>query len=125
MTEHKINVESTSEFDEESEMSEISVEDVVDCSEFLKSETEKPLISENSVEYARLSKDKSKKLKQKAVVYQKVQTASNQVYAVTRVTGKQIAELKILVDKDNAEGCDNHFWSAPIDNADETVGLSE
>ena len=73
MIKHKMNVANTSEFDEESEMSEISVENEVDCSEFLKSENEKPLIFENSVEYAGLSKDKSKKLKEKAVVYQKVQ----------------------------------------------------
>lgn len=123
--EHKMNVENTSEFDEDSEMSEISVEDEVECSEFMKSENEKPLISKNSVEYAHLSRDKSKKLKEKAVVYQKVQTVPNQVYAVTGVTGKQTVELKILIDKDNAEGCDNYFWFAPIDNADETVGLSE
>ncbi|XP_052621713.1 uncharacterized protein LOC128127298 [Lactuca sativa] len=79
MTEHKINIGSTSEFDDKSETSEISVEDVINCSEFLKSETEteKLLISEKSVEYA---------VKEKAVVYQK---------------------------------------SAPIDNADETVALSE
>ena len=122
-----MNLENTSEFDEESEMSEISVEDVVDCSKFMKSETEnkKPLISENSVEFARLSKDKQQKLKEKAMVYQKVQTVPNQVYAVTGVTTKQTAELRILDDKDNAEGCDDYFWSSPIDNADETVGLSE
>ncbi|XP_052623142.1 uncharacterized protein LOC128128382 [Lactuca sativa] len=124
---HKINVENTLEFNEDIDLCEISVEDVVDCSEFLKSETEKEatLISENSVAYARLSNDKSKKLKEKAMVYQKVQTVPNQVYAVTGLTGKQTTELKIMVDKDNAKGCDNYFWYTPIDNADETVGLSE
>ncbi|XP_052621843.1 uncharacterized protein LOC128127401 [Lactuca sativa] len=127
MTEHKMNSDSTSKFDDESEMSEISVEDVIDCSEFLKSETkiEKPLISENSVEYIHLSKNKSKKLKEKAVVYQKVQTVPNQVYAVKGVKERQTAELKFLIGQDNAGGCDDFFWSAPIDNADETVGLSE
>ena len=59
------------------------------------------------------------------MVYNKVQTIPNQVYVVTGVTAKQTAELKILVDKENAEGCDDYFWSAPIDNADETIGLSE
>ncbi|XP_052625848.1 uncharacterized protein LOC128132888 [Lactuca sativa] len=84
----QMNLDTTSEFDEESEMSEISVEDVLDYSEFVKSETEneKPLISENSVEFVHMSKDKPQKLKEKAMVYQK---------------------------------------SAPIDNADETEGLSE
>ena len=124
---NKINLDNSSEFDAESEMSEISVEDVVDCSKFVKNETqsEKPLISENSVEFARLSKEQKPKLKEKALVYQKVQTVPNQVYAVTGVTQRQTAELRIIVDEDNAEGCEDYFWSAPIDNADETVGLSE
>nr|KAJ0227889.1 hypothetical protein LSAT_V11C100037270 [Lactuca sativa] len=88
-------------------------------------ENEKPLISENSVEFARLSKEQKSKLKEKALVYQKVQTVPNQVYAVTGVTQRQTEELRIIVDEDNAEGCEDYFWSAPIDNADETVGLSE
>ncbi|KAL7609655.1 hypothetical protein Lser_V15G12997 [Lactuca serriola] len=124
---NKINLDNSSEFDAESEMSEILVEDEVDCSKFMKHETEneKPLISENSVEFARLSKEQKPKLKEKAVVYQKVQTVPNQVYAMTGVTQRQTAELRIIVDEDNAEGCEDYFWSAPIDNADETVGLSD
>ncbi|XP_052627571.1 uncharacterized protein LOC128134144 [Lactuca sativa] len=124
---NKINLDNSSEFDAESEMSEISVEDVVDCSKFVKNETQsgKPLISENSVEFARLSKEQKLKLKEKALVYQKVQTVPNQVYVVTGVTERQTTELKIIVDEDNDEGCEDYFWSAPIDNADETVGLSE
>nr|KAJ0193880.1 hypothetical protein LSAT_V11C800452020 [Lactuca sativa] len=124
---NKINLDNLSEFDAESEMSEILVEDVVDCSKFVKNETknDKPLISENSVEFARLSKKQKPKLKEKALVYQKVQTVTNQVYDVTGVTQGQTVELRIMVDKDNAEGCKDYFWSAPIDNADETVGLSE
>ena len=122
-----MNVENTSEFDEDSDMSEISVEDEVDCSEFLQSEPkpEKDLISENYVEFDRMSKDKSKVFKEKAVIYQKVQTVPNQVYATTGVTKKQIVELTSLVNKDNADGCEEYFWLAPIDNANETVGLSE
>lgn len=62
-----MNLETTSEFDVESEMSEISVEDEIDCSEFLKSESEtsKSLVPENYVEFARISKDKSNVLKEK------------------------------------------------------------
>ena len=73
-SENKMNLETTSEFDEESEMSEISVEDEIDCSEFLKIESEKAksLVSENSVEFARISKDKSKVVKEKSVVCRKV-----------------------------------------------------
>ncbi|XP_052625810.1 uncharacterized protein LOC128132855 [Lactuca sativa] len=124
---NKINLDNSSEFDVESEMSEILVDDEVDCSKFMKHETEneKHLISENSVEFARLSKEQKPKLKEKVVVYQKVQTVPNQVYAMTGVTQRQMAELRIIVDEDNAEGCEDYFWSAPIDNADETVGLSD
>ncbi|XP_052620940.1 uncharacterized protein LOC128126844 [Lactuca sativa] len=75
--------------------------------------------------FARLSKDKTKVLKEKAVVYQKVQTTPNQVYTVKGVTQQQSAELTALVEEDNVDGCDEFFWSTPIDNADETVGLSK
>nr|KAJ0210411.1 hypothetical protein LSAT_V11C400174660 [Lactuca sativa] len=85
---NKINLDNSSEFDVESEMSEISVEDV---------------------EFARLSKEQKPKLKEKALVYQKVQTVPNQVYAVTGVTQRQTAELRIMVDEDNAEGCEDYF----------------
>jgi len=29
------------------------------------------------------------------------------------------------VNEDNADGCNEFFWFTPIDNADETIGLSE
>ncbi|KAL7610003.1 hypothetical protein Lser_V15G12622 [Lactuca serriola] len=126
-SENKIDVENASELNEDDDMSEISVEVEVDCFEFVKSEPEnhKNLISENSVEFARLSKNKSPVLKEKALVFQKVRTTPNQVYKVTRVTEHQTAELTAIVNEDNADGCDEFFWSAPIDNANETVGLSE
>ena len=72
-----------------------------------------------------MSQNKSPILEEKAVVYQKVRTTPNQVYKVTRVTEHQIDELTAIVNEDNVDGCDEFFWSAPIDNADETVGLSE
>ena len=78
-SETKINVENTSEFDEDDDMSEIYVEDEVECSEFVKTKP-KPtenLIFENSIEFARLSQNKSKVMKEKVVVYQKVQTTTN------------------------------------------------
>ncbi|KAL7591115.1 uncharacterized protein LOC111887420 [Lactuca sativa] len=83
------------------------------------------LIKKNSVEFTRLSQNKSKVMKKRAVVYQKVETTPNQVCAVTDITQKQTAELTSLVNEDNDDGCEEHFWPAPIDNADETVGLSE
>ena len=30
-----------------------------------------------------------------------------------------------MVNQDNVGGCDDYFWFTPIDNVDETVGLSE
>ncbi|XP_052627050.1 uncharacterized protein LOC128133591 [Lactuca sativa] len=95
---------------EDNDMSEISVEDVVDYSEFVKTEPEttKFVISENSVEFARSSKDRKKVLKEKDVVYR-----------------KKTVELTSLVDEDNVVDCDEYFWYDPIENADETKGLSE
>ena len=59
-SENKLNIECSSEFDENSDMSDISVEDVVDCSEFVKIESQlaKALISENFVEFARVVQNK-------------------------------------------------------------------
>ncbi|XP_052627139.1 uncharacterized protein LOC128133664 [Lactuca sativa] len=109
------------------DMSEISIEDEVECSEFFKSEskTNKNLISENSVEFTRSTKDKTKVLKAKAVVYQKVKTTPNQVYIVQGVTQQKTAELTTLVEEDSADGCNDFLWLASIDNADETEGLSQ
>ena len=71
--ENKLNVESTSEFDEDSDMSEISVHDEVDCSEFVKNEPQpaKALISENLVEFARISQNKPKNFKRKSNSFSK------------------------------------------------------
>ena len=72
--EHKIDIDKTSESDEDNDMSDISIEDVVDCYEFVKTvpEPTKVLISENSVEFARSSKDHNKVLKEEVVVYRKI-----------------------------------------------------
>lgn len=117
-----LNVENVSEFDDDSEMSEIFVEDEVDCSEFVKSEHEpmKTLISENSIEYVRIYENGSKTLKEKSIVFPMVQTVPNQVFATTGLNKNQTIELTSLVEEDNVNGCDEYFWSAPINNADET-----
>ncbi|XP_052621094.1 uncharacterized protein LOC111908797 [Lactuca sativa] len=106
-TENKINVDNKSKFDDDSDMSEISVEDEVDCSEFVKNEpcVAKVPISENSVEFARLSENNPNVLKE--------------------IATDQTVELTSIAEKDNEDGSDEHFWSTPIDNADEKVGLSE
>ena len=56
-SENKLDVKNVSEFDDESDMSKISIEDHTDCSEFVKTEPSpaKVLISQNSVEFARIS----------------------------------------------------------------------
>ncbi|KAL7605619.1 hypothetical protein Lser_V15G17082 [Lactuca serriola] len=97
-----LNVENVSEFDGGSDMSEISMENEVDCLEFVKSEPKpaKSLISKNSVEYFCISENGSKVLKEKATVSPKTK------------------ELLSLVEKDNDDGCDEHFWSTPINNAE-------
>ncbi|KAL7596937.1 hypothetical protein Lser_V15G31429 [Lactuca serriola] len=82
--------ENISEFDE-SKISEISVEDEVDCLEFVQNnpEPKKKLIYESSIEFV------------------------------------HVIENKGSSNDDNADGCDEFFWSGPIDNSDETRGLSE
>ena len=117
-----LDIENVYEFDDDSDMSEISVEDEVDYSEFVKSELElaKNLISENSVEYVHISKNGSKVLKGKANVFPKVQTVPNQVFATSRLNKNHTKELSSLVKEDNAGGCDEYFWSAHIDNTAET-----
>ncbi|XP_052619752.1 uncharacterized protein LOC128126067 [Lactuca sativa] len=124
---NKINIESTSEFDEDSDMSKIYVEDEIDCSEFVKNEPErvKYLISGNSVEFVCISQNKRKTLKAKATVFPKVQTTPNQVFATKGLDKTQNLELMSIVNEDNKESCDDYFWSAPIDNADEMKDLSE
>ena len=49
----------------------------------------------------------------------------NQVFSTQGLDKNQTVKLTSLVDDDNKDGCDEHFWSVPIDNADETKGLSE
>ncbi|KAI3515995.1 hypothetical protein L1887_14902 [Cichorium endivia] len=122
-----LNTENISDFDE-SEMSEISVEDEVDCSIFVneQTETKKNLISENSVAFARIVENKgSQVLNEQATVFPKIQTVPNQVFAKQGLNSKDVTELKVLVDNDNSDGCDAFFWIEPIDNSDETKGLSE
>ncbi|KAI3723670.1 hypothetical protein L2E82_35425 [Cichorium intybus] len=116
-----------SEFDE-SEMSEISVEDEIDCSVFTKEneEPKKRLISENSIEFVRIVENKgSNVLNEQATVFHKVKTVPNQLFVETGLDIKHTSELTVLVNNDSADGCDALFWSEPVDNEDEMKGLSE
>lgn len=69
--------ENISEFYDESDMSEITVEDEVDCSEFVKNESKKNLISKNSIEFTCISENKSSKnLKEKSTSLSKSSNCS-------------------------------------------------
>ncbi|KAI3767848.1 hypothetical protein L2E82_18277 [Cichorium intybus] len=119
--------ENISDFDE-IDMSEISVEDEIDYSEFVSNstETKKNLISENSVTFARIVECKgSHTLTEQATVFPKIHTVPNQVFVKQGLNTKDVTEVKVLVDNDNSDVCDSFFWSKPIDNSDETKGLSE
>ncbi|KAI3740017.1 hypothetical protein L2E82_30433 [Cichorium intybus] len=116
-----------SDFDE-SEMSEISVEDEVDCSAFVNnsSESKKNIVSENSVAFARIIENKGPQaLNEQATVFPKIQIVPNQVFVKQGMNSQDITKLKVLVDNDNSDGCNAFFWSEPIENSDETKGLSE
>ncbi|KAI3523775.1 hypothetical protein L1887_02171 [Cichorium endivia] len=124
-SENSLDVENISEFDE-SEMSEISVEDEIDCSVFTQDneEPKKKLILENSIEFVRIVENKgSHVLKEKATFFPKVKTDPNQVFEKTGLDENDTSTS--LVNNDNANGCDEFLWSEPIDNAAETKGLSE
>ena len=89
-------------------------------------EPKKNLISENSIKFVRIVENKgSNVLKEKAIVFPKVQTVSNQVFVITGLNKNDTPELMSLVNNDSANGCDEFFLSKPIDNGDETKGLSE
>ncbi|KAI3510079.1 hypothetical protein L1887_25606 [Cichorium endivia] len=126
-SEYTHTCENIFEFDE-SEMSEISVEDKIDCSAFVTKQTEpkKNIISENSVAFARIVENKgSQVLNEQATVFPNVKTVPNQLFVKPRLNLKDTLELKVLVDNNNSDGCDAFFWSEPIDNADEMKSLSE
>jgi len=111
---------------DDSEMSEISVEDVIDCSVFTK-EKELPtnnLISKHSVEYAR-KLEKGKLFEEKAVGFPKIHIVSNQVFVKSGLDKNETKPLKSLGSEDNKVVCQDFFWSGPINNSHETKGLSE
>ncbi|KAI3700157.1 hypothetical protein L2E82_44776 [Cichorium intybus] len=125
--EDTLNTENISDFDE-SKMSEISVEDEVDCSVFVNAQTEtkRNLISENSVAFARIVENQgSQVLHEQATIFPKIQTVPNQVFVKQGRNSKDVTELKVLVDNDNSDGCDTFFWTEPIDNSDETKGKAK
>jgi len=110
-SEEALKSEILSEHDE-SEMSEISVEDEIDCSVFTNEKEKKStkLISENSVEFVRILKNKDKKiLKEKATVFPKVKTVPTQFFVQSGLEKYDTHELTSMVLKDNSEVCDSYF----------------
>lgn len=46
------------------------------------------------------------------------------MFVKTRLDKTDTSELTSIVNDDNADGCDKFFCCGPIDNSDETKGLS-
>lgn len=100
------DTENVSKFDE-SNMSEISVEDEMDCSTFVQNEDvpKKELIFENSVEYVCIVENNgSDVLKPKSTVFLKVQTVPNRVFVKTGLGKNHTSKLTSLVHDDYADG---------------------
>lgn len=116
-----------SEFDE-SVMSEISVEDEIDCYSFAEhvDEPKRNLIFEASIEFEQIVKNQGlKNLKEKTIVFLKVQKIPNQVFVMRGLDKDDTFDLNSIVKTNNFNCCDDYFWFVPIDNCDETKCLSE
>ena len=129
----KLSLENTLDYEKtfafaESEMSGISVEDEVDCYEFVQNDVEpkKTLISENSTKFIRIIENKGSSVSnEKAIVFLKVQTVLNHVFVKIGLNKNDTSYLTSLFYSDNAKGCDEFFQSGPTNNANERKGLSE
>ena len=84
------------------------------------------MISKNSIEYIHVVEYKGLEvLKMKATIFPKVKTILNQVFVKNGLNKNDIVEVTSIVNNDNGDVCEKIFWSGPIDNSDETKGLSE
>lgn len=100
-----------SEFDK-SEISEIHVEDEIDCSAFVKEidELEKCLILDDSVEFVQIVENPgSKVFKMKATIFPRIQKTPNQVFVKSGLDKNDTSKLTSIVASDNAKGCEDHF----------------
>lgn len=115
------------EFDE-GETSKISVEDEINCSNFVLN-NEKPkwkLFFEDSLEFENFVESKGVEgLIEKAAIFLKVKSTPNRVFVTKGLDKSDNVDFITTAKIDKTKCCDNHFRSVPIDNGDEIVGLSE
>lgn len=93
-----------SDFDE-SEMSEISVKNEVDCASFVKDivEPKRDLIYDESIEFETLVKNQGlNTLREKFVVCPKVKLTVNQVFVKMGLDKNDTSKLKSIVETDNS-----------------------
>lgn len=113
---------------DESDLSEIYVEDEIDCSSFVTFD-DKPksnLNYEDSFDFEQfIVNDCIKILKEKAFVFPKVQSTPNQVFLTKGLDKSSTNDLTSMVKNDNNASCEYRFWYEPIDNNEETIGFSE
>lgn len=108
-------------------MSEIFVQDEVDCSSFSKPiyEPKRNLIFEDSIEFENfVHNDSFENLKEKVVVFPKARSTANQVFVTKGLDKSDTKHLTSIVKINNEIPRENRFWSKPIDYSDETIGLS-
>lgn len=114
---------------DESVMSEVSTEDEIDYSSSPKSvdEPKRDLILEDSCKYNQnVQNGNLDQLETKVVVFLKVKSTQNQVFFVKiGLDNLDTSKFTCSVKTDNKTPSKNHFWSNPIDNSAETVGLSD
>lgn len=114
-----------SEFDE-SEMSEISVVEEINCSSFAKHvEEQKKWFFEESIGFEQSFENGGvTNLKENVVVFPKSKCTPNQVFVTKGLHKSDNDDLTSIVQIHNDFSSENHFWSRTIDNSDETIGLS-
>ncbi|KAL4578457.1 hypothetical protein LXL04_014580 [Taraxacum kok-saghyz] len=109
--------------------SEIEEDEVVDCSNYIRTtETDEEIrnyFKKDSDVYQDVLKKKGPNfLEEKAVVYPKVQNVPNKVFVKTGCTSKQTSELTKIIETENLQNQKSTFWKNKIDNSYETKGLS-
>lgn len=113
------NCEVDSDF-EESEMSEISIEDEVDYS-FVISDDKLNGILILKIQFNLNNLLKMKVLeiwKKRLLIFPKVQTTPNQVFVIKGRDQLDTNDLSSIVKTNIDVSCKNNFWSKPIDNSE-------
>lgn len=113
------NCEVDSDF-EESEMSEISIEDEVDYS-FVISDDKLNGILFLKIQFNLNNLLKMKVLeiwKKRLLIFPKVQTTPNQVFVIKGLDQLDTNDLSSIVKTNIDVSCKNNFWSKPIDNSE-------